>query len=237
MKILQQPAPTRTFCLPPVQSPLHHFHDAAARWRPAGPARSTWLQFYKNTEHVGSRRLLLEALDHVGPRIHQPGLAVDLGCGGGQATQALNARTAWGVHAIDQDPSAERFLTQRFPLGLPPSVNFQQAHFALCHLPIGQVDFLWAGLSLPYLPQDEIGPVWQKINDALASGGIFAGDFFGPKHGYQGRIDMNFHTPDQMHALLADLHIIKCERITQPCPFTSGKIITMDSFHVIAQKR
>lgn len=207
-------------------------------WRLAGRAQfnhTIWSDFYKVTQHAGPRRLLLDALEHVGERAFSHGLSIDLGAGAGAATRLLHDRTHWRVHAIDNDPAAEHFFTQRFGETLPARVSFDGSCFLSAHLPAG-ADFIWSGLALPYVPQHEITPLWARIKATLAPGGVFAGDFFGPDHGHFGRADMNFHHPEQLDAMLAGLDVLKCERITRPSPFSKGRPLMMDCYHVIARK-
>jgi SAM-dependent methyltransferase len=213
--------------LPGISAP------GSAVWR---PARDVWKSYFQLTQHQGPRRLLLEALDHVGPAAMQPGMGVDLGAGTGAAARLLYERTRWEVLAIDASPTADEYLCRRFQAGCPVGIRFQQASFQTVHLPPGEVNLLWAGLALPYMPQDQVAVVWQKISDALQPGGLFAGDFFGPQHGHVGREDMNFHHPSQIESLLRFMDVIKLERIIQTQPFSQGRPLMMDCYLVIARK-
>ena len=206
-------------------------------WQPASkPGRDLWNPYYKLTQRQGPRRLLLEALDQLGDAAMRPGFCVDLGAGTGAAARLLYERTRWQVVAVDASPSAAKYLCQRFGDECPVGISFHNDCFRTFHLPTGEVDLAWAGLSLPYVPQGEIGPVWQKIEDSLRPGGLFAGDFFGPEHGHAGREDMNFHHPSQLEFLLQFMDVIKLERVTRIHPFSQGKPLMMDCYHVIARK-
>ena len=216
-------------CLNPV--------PAAPAFRAAAPlAQSQWTAFYKLTRHAGPRRLLLEALQHAGDRVERPGLALDLGCGAGGATRVLHERTRWQVRAVDHDPASAQFLAESFPAGLPARVQFDHACATGVEVPAGSAELIWAGLSLPYVPPLEIAPLWEHLVAGLASGGLFAGDLFGPEHGHRGRDDMNFHTPAQVERMVDGLEVLKLERIQRMNPFSNGRQMVMDCYHIIARK-
>ena len=44
--------------------------------------------------------------------------------------------------------------------------------------------------------------------NALRPGGVFAGDFFGPKDSWAQNRDMTFHTRDEVGGLLASLNVL-----------------------------
>ncbi len=69
------------------------------------------------------------------------------------------------------------------------------------------VDFIWAGLSLPFCSPDKFHGLWNKIVNALNPGGYFAGDFFGPNHVWSENAEMTFLTKDQIHTLFKPLNI------------------------------
>jgi SAM-dependent methyltransferase len=195
-----------------------------------------WKPYFRVTQHLGPRRLLIEALDHIGPAALETGMCVDLGSGTGAAARLLYERTRWEVVAVDASPLADEYLCQRFGNACPLGIRFQHGDFQTVHLPPGELQMVWAGLALPHMPQQDIGVVWQKIVDSLRPGGLFAGDFFGPEHGHFGRPDMNFHHPSQIDALLSLMDVIKLERIIRPHPFSTGRPLMMDCYHVIARK-
>ncbi|MEY3201951.1 MAG: hypothetical protein RIR70_1501 [Pseudomonadota bacterium] len=211
-------------------------------YQPAGQSAShqsapdVWVPYYKVTQRQGPRKLLLETLGHVGEAAMRPGFSVDLGTGTGAAARLIYERTRWEVWALDASASADQYLCQRFGNQCPLGLTFIHDSFHTMRFAPSSVDLAWAGLALPYVPQGEIALVWDKIVDCLRDGGIFAGDFFGPEHRHFGRQDMNFHEPHQLEALLAGMDIIKLERNTRPHPFSQGKPMMMDCYHVIARK-
>ena len=206
-------------------------------WQPATkPGRDVWAPYFKHTQLQGPRRLLLETLNYLGETAMRPGFCVDLGAGTGAAARLIYERTRWQVVAVDASPSAAEYLCQKFGDECPIGIGFHEDSFETLHLPAGEVDLIWAGLSLPYVPQNEIGTIWKKIEDSLRPGGLFAGDFFGPQHGYAGRDDMNFQHPSQMDGLLRFMDVIKLERVTRPHPSSAGRQVMMDCYHVIARK-
>jgi len=207
-----------------------------AHYQPAKIAPDVWAPYYKITQRQGPRRLLLEALSHLGDTAMRPGFCVDFGTGTGAAARLLYERTRWAVLAVDASPLADQYLCQRFGNQCPIGLQFAHASFASVHLPRQGVDLAWAGLSLPYVPRDEISVVWGRISDSLRPGALFAGDLFGPDHGHAGRPDMNFLHPREVEALLAGMEVIKLERLTRIHPFSQGKPMMMDCYHVIARK-
>lgn len=205
-------------------------------WRFAPQATARWVKYYKVTRFSCARRLLLTAIEMAGDSARQPGLAFDIGAGTGAATRALLHHTAWDVRAIDADPAAKHYIKDRFPDGLPPRLTLEQADILEYPMPRGQVDMIWAGLTLPYVPQADIATVCRRIFDSLKPGGVFAGDFFGPAHGHAGRADMNFQTEAQVERLMQDMFIIHIEHYQQTGTFSSGKSMMMDCHHVIVCK-
>ena len=132
-----------------------------------------WTTFYDKTRHRPPRETLIRALD----LFDQEGLpantrrAVDLGCGGGRDTVEL-LRRGWKTLAIDSESVAIRSLMSRPDLGDARLLETRTARFEETELPASH--FVNASFALPLCPPEAFPALWQRIVDALVSGGRFA---------------------------------------------------------------
>ena len=163
-----------------------------------------WSAYYKAVAARPPRDLLRQTMHRFPQGGNASRLAVDLGCGAGNETMAL-LDAGWSVLAIDQQPEALAHVRALVTPDQTSRLTLQVASFADIDLPPS--DFIWASVSLPFATPGNFPIVWKKILAALKPGGRFAGDFFGPRHAWSGRDDMNFHTADQVRALCRSLHV------------------------------
>jgi tellurite methyltransferase len=162
------------------------------------PKPSTFSSYYQATAGRSPRELYRQVVRS----FTEPGLAVDLGCGIGNETVDLLNR-GWRVLALDAQSEAISLLEARIPPEQRDLLETRVASFEALALP--PVDFIWAGLSLPFCPPEYFGNMWSKITAALKPGGRFAGDFFGNRHAWAGRPGMTTHSIEQVKALTGSL--------------------------------
>jgi SAM-dependent methyltransferase len=137
-------------------------------------------------------------------------MAIDLGCGEGTDALELLAR-GWSVMAVDAEPAGLALLRARIPPSAAGRVRVLCASFAEADLPCAHL--LHAGFSLPFCPPRKFPAMWARIGQALAPGGVFAGQLFGIRDSWADDPDMTFHTRRQVEVLLDGLDIL---RLTRP---------------------
>lgn len=118
---------------------------------------------------------LTEALARFDAAGARPTHALDLGCGAGSDTLEL-LRRGWRVTAIDRNPAvvaACRTAAAGFTTLSTEVIDFELAEFSACAL-------VNATFALPFCPPAAFPALWQRLTRALASGGRYAGQFFGP---------------------------------------------------------
>ncbi len=151
-----------------------------------------WAGYYRWTEKRPPRELLVQALNHVdwerrvgrGPRT-----AIDLGFGAGNDTLEL-LRRGWTVLAIDQQPSAVKFLTRRVPPAHRARLTCLVAPMEGLELP--PADLVYASFSLPFCAPHAFPALWKEIRSAIRPGGHFAGQLFGNLDQWHARSTMTF---------------------------------------------
>ena len=134
----------------------------------AAPASDrSWSDYYQQVAQRPVRDLLLQAVE----LFASPGVAIDLGCGGGIETREL-LRRGWHVVAVDQEAAALDTTFGQAPPEARDLLTTECATFRSVLLPAA--DLIWAGLSLPFCHPDHFGRLWEQISTALREGGRFA---------------------------------------------------------------
>jgi tellurite methyltransferase len=163
-----------------------------------------WEAYYKAVAARPPRELLRHALRLFPAPLKPVRLAIDIGCGAGIETREL-LRQGWHVLAIDAEPAA----IARVQASLPPedAARLQVRVGSIIGMQLPPADFIWAGLSLPFVPPQNFSAVWAEIAKALTPGGRFAGDFFGTQDVWASDTSMSFHTAKGLKALFRPLHL------------------------------
>jgi tellurite methyltransferase len=160
----------------------------------------SWSEYYQKVGQRMPRSLLIQAAECFAA----PGLAIDLGCGGGIETCEL-LRRGWRVVAIDQEPAALEAARERAPAEARDRLATSCAAFAELDLPAA--DLIWSGLSLPFCHPDHFARLWERIVAALRPGGRFAGDLFATRHAWRERADLTFVDAEQVRAMLQPFEV------------------------------
>jgi len=191
-----------------------------------------WAAYYETLRERPPRRTLLAALDRFGPAA-SGNLAVDLGCGDGRdAIEML--RRGWQVVAVDSEPEALRQLQARpLPEGfkLTPIV----ARFEDVPLPIG-LSLVNSSFAMPLCEPEAFHRVWDRIREALPTGGRFSGQWYGPSDSWVGRPGMTFIGRDEALALLAGLDLEMFEEEEADGVTPRGNAKHWHIFHIVARK-
>ncbi len=183
-----------------------------------------WAGYYAKTAGRPPRPTLLEALARFGGRT---GLAVDLGIGGGRDAGVLLAR-GWRVVGIDREPAV---------LALPrhPRLALRREAFETAALPAALL--VNASFSLPFCRPEAFPALWRRIEGALAPGGRFAGQLFGPRDGWAGRPGLTHLSESEVRALLAPFEIERFDEEEDESETPRGEWKHWHIFHIVARKR
>ena len=193
--------------------------------------------YYAATRDGAPRKTLLRALDAFdADPVREPRFAVDLGCGTGRDTVEL-LRRGWSVLAIDAEASAIAELAAR-PEAAAAGVRLQTrvARFEAETLP--GADLVNSSFALPLCPPEQFPALWQRIRAALAPGGRFAGQIFGPRDSWAARTPpITIHDSDGVDALLAGMAVEMLEEEETDSITPRGQTKHWHIFHVVARKR
>ncbi len=150
--------------------------------------------------------MLLAACQELGAG--QGRMAVDLGCGDGTDALELLAR-GWSVTAVDATEGGLELLRARIPAAAADRIRVVRASFAEADLP--RAHLIHAGFSLPYCPPRSFPASWARIRQALAPGGVFAGQLFGIRDTWADDTGMTFHARAEVNALLDGLEVLRLD--------------------------
>ncbi|GAA3053804.1 MULTISPECIES: class I SAM-dependent methyltransferase [Actinomycetes] len=175
-----------------------------------------WAAFYRRTADRPPRPLLRDALAHLSTAARRAGdvhHAVDLGCGDG--TETLHLLSAgFHVTAIDREQTAVDTVTTRAEdAELGDGLTTVCAD--LCSADLPRVDLVLACLSLPFLREDDLVEVWQRLLASLHPGGILAAQLFGDRDswatGETAVEGMTFHTRDDVESWVSGLTVLQLD--------------------------
>jgi SAM-dependent methyltransferase len=192
-----------------------------------------WGAYYEKLRERPPRRTLITALDSFGPDA-AGSLAVDLGCGDGRDVIEM-LRRGWRVVAVDAEPEALRQLQAR-PLSPGHELTPIQARFEDVPLPIG-VSLVNSSFAMPLCEPEAFHRLWERIREALPSGGRFSGQWYGPKDSWVGRPGMTFLSRNEAEGMLAgfDPEMFEEEEADGVTPRGNAK--HWHIFHIVARKR
>ncbi|MCE7762841.1 methyltransferase domain-containing protein [Pseudomonas putida] len=181
---------------------------------------TSWNAFYERTKNRAPSVLLSCAVDHA--KHLRPQHAVDLGCGAGnEALQLIQA--GWQVLAIDKEPEAIALTASKCSTDEARMLDAKVADFEhLTELP--QSSLIHAGLALPFCHPARFDHLRSLISKALVPGGVFAGHFFGLRHGCASQGHMSFHSVESIQALAAGLETILLRETESSMVIDSGTV-------------
>ena len=191
-----------------------------------------WAAYYEKLKERPPRRTLITALDRFGPA-GSGSLAVDLGCGDGRDVVEM-LRRGWRVVAVDNEPAALQQLQAR---PLPPGHELTpiQARFEEVPLPLG-LRLVNSSFALPLCEPAAFHRLWERIREALPSGGRFSGQWYGPRDSWADRPGMTFVGRDEALALLDGLELEMFEEEEDDGVTPRGNAKHWHIFHIVARK-
>lgn len=156
----------------------------------SGDDRAT-LDFYATEAetYAGRSRELGEArLRHFAQLVRAGGKVLELGCGGGQDSEAL---LALGLDVFPTDGSPELAAAAQKRLGRPVSVLLFEDLAAEATF-----DGVWANACLLHVPRPALPGILANICRALRPGGVFYASFKAGEAEGRDRFDRYFNYPD-----------------------------------------
>jgi len=180
-----------------------------------GYTREKCLAFLAGTEHAGTDARLAIA---IAAAERAPREAVDLGCGAGHEAVAM-LQAGFRVYAVDafaEAVDATRARAERS--GVAGGLSTRVERMERLGLEPGRSGIIHARFALPFVPVRDFQRLWSAMREALAPGGVIAGQLFGPNDGFlhDGSFDpaeMNAHTAAEVDALVAGLEPIHREEV------------------------
>ncbi|WP_104024136.1 class I SAM-dependent methyltransferase [Vibrio hyugaensis] len=161
--------------------------------------------------------------------------AIDAGCGTGRDSNYL-LNQGFTVHAFDAHEDAVETCLTRFEGN--PCFYISQSCFSDFHYP--QCSLFIASASLFFCPSEEFDNVWQKIDAALMSGGVFCGDLLGVKDSWveaESHPNISAFTKSQVDALFEGYDIIHFHERDEDGTTAVGNTKHWHMFSITAVKR
>lgn len=189
-----------------------------------------WQEHYTDRKDRPVAPFLVKAIFFV----QNIGIAVDLGTGDLVDAQFLLSQGFGKVIAIDKELPPQGILQQL------PKNNFQfiQSSFDEFLFPVKEYDLINAHYALPFNSPKTFEKVWNGIEQSLAPGGVFVGQFFGVRDQWnEQKRDFTFHTKSQVEALLSNMEILEFEEEEIDRKLASGVEKHWHLFHVIAKAK
>lgn len=211
----------------PNPTPLHPWGDR------------DWTTYYAAVAGKGPRETLLAAVARASGLGASPP-AIDLGAGEGRDTFEL-LRRGFRVLALDPHPDALRRIRASVPPDAADRLTLVEAgseHLddaLAAHPAFRRAAVINASFSLPFIRPDRFPRAWTAIRAALAPGGCFAGQFFGPHDTWASIPGRSHHTREQVQQFLAGLTVHQFEESRKPGHDAEGNPKNWHVFHVVAQ--
>lgn len=150
------------------------------------------LDFYaREAEAYAARYEVSDDLSRFLALIPTGGRILELGCGGGQDSEAMLAA---GFDAVPTDGSPELARQAEKRLGRPVKVLlFEDIDFT------GAFDGIWANACLLHAPKPALPVIFGKINKALRPGGVFYASFKTDGEEGADRFGRYYNYPDEQY--------------------------------------
>jgi SAM-dependent methyltransferase len=176
-------------------------------------------------------------------------LALDLACGEGRDTRAMLARDpSWRVVALDASGEGLSRLRASLPPGDAARVRTVEMtleavarDLPLALAPAGiarapRFDLVNGSFALPFCDEAAFPHLWAFVRSALATGGRFAGQFFGDRDEWA-RVNPRRHVSrDEALALLDGLTLEHFDEVEKEGSDALGGMKHHHLFHIVARR-
>ena len=185
-----------------------------------------WGSFYSLTKDSSPWPLLVRAASLA----VKNGRALDLGAGAGRDTRYLLER-GFDVTAVDADPRSVALLSTL------PKDHLRVVQSTFESFDFATYDLISSQFALPFTPRDRFGDVLSRLKAALATGGVFAGQFFGTHDQWNTPAsNTTFLTRAEAEAYLSDLVTIEFREEDADGHVADGSPKHWHVFHILARR-
>jgi tellurite methyltransferase len=159
----------------------------------------------------------------------EEGTALDLGCGVGSGSLFMTER-GLTVTAVDASPRALEIVAERAP-GVERVLSTIEAF----EFPIEEFEVIAATFSLFFVEPVGLAGAWEGIRGALKPGGLFLGQFLGPKDDWKER-GYPTQTQDELKEMFEGFEIRFWDHVERDGRTVQGNLKHWDITHVAASK-
>ncbi|MBX3357620.1 MAG: class I SAM-dependent methyltransferase [Phycisphaeraceae bacterium] len=219
-------------------------HDPAA----AAPTGPDWPAYFDAVAGLGPRETLLQALDRFDREGRGGLVGVDLGAGSGRDTIEM-LRRGWMVTAVDSCEDGLRRLREGVPPEFLGRLWTVAERYETAAWPAA--DLINASFSIPHCEEGAFPGLWRRIVESLRPSGRFCGQLFGVRDGLAvgttestepigpsgWRGGRQFHTREQVEALLEGFDAEFLDEVERPGKNAFGEPKDWHVFHIVARKR
>ena len=188
---------------------------------------SKWKSFFEQTKEKPPRGSLVAAIDKVRAR----DAALDLGAGAMRDTKFLLAQGFKRVTAVDAEESVAEYAVTLDDARL--TVVFSK--FESFDFPKDTYDRINAQYSLAFTAPSEFDRVFINAKTSLRKGGIFVGQFFGPRESWTSNKNLTFRSRTEVEEMLNDMQILSLQE-EEKDDVIEGVPKHWHLFHVTARK-
>jgi SAM-dependent methyltransferase len=191
---------------------------------------SDWNTYYKKHSVRNPREQTVRAAALCSEKEH----ALDIGAGTLVESVFLLENGFKKVTAVDSSPETATFAegldSERFSLQISSYQDFE--------FPKHKYDLVNAQFALPFYGEKDFGIFIEKIKDSLKPGGIFAGQLFGIRDGWNiESTKLAFQTNEEALHLLSGLELIEFIEEEKEGTTAAGKSKHWHIFHFIGRKK
>ena len=189
-----------------------------------------WQEYFVASEKAKLHHLFDLALQHL-----STGQSVlDLGCGVGHGTEFLAKH---GLRVTAVDIHEEAIIRTKDRISDDGLTNLVQSDFRDLKFDYNSFDAISAVNCLYFLSPTEFETFWSRLVGWLKPGGIFFGQFMGPKDAWAYRDDYNTQTEQTVRSLLLEFDIVHFHDDDRDTVIVTGKPNHVHVIHVIGRKR
>lgn len=197
---------------------------------------TNWLAYYDQTRDRPPHDTLQRAMAAFRGEPGGPRRAVDLGAGVGRDSLPL-LRAGWQVLATDKTEAALLELRQRaVALGVGDQLTTRHEDFEAPG-PLGAVELVNAGFSLPFCPPEAFDRLWTLIRAAVVPGGRFSGHLLGPRDDWSTQSGVTILSKEEAESLFDGFTIEHLREEEDEGKTAEGKPKRWHIFHLVARRK